>query len=245
MRLKIRKPLFSIITVVNNDLSGLVKTVDSISKQTFGDYQHIIKSTLHTSKVCKYLDSLKDSRLVVKKSHDLGIYDAMNQALTLVRGSYVIFLNTGDVFCNNMVLQSVSSLIDEAAVVYGDTIDNEGRLYKASPINKWRKMGFCHQSVFVRADLYARGFNLNFSICADRHFFASHAEDLPIKKLNTIIAIIERTGFSSQKPIRTINEINQINRNHLNELYVVGLCRLIYHQFRQLVKSVLGNFVND
>lgn len=226
-------------------MTGLVKTLDAISKQTFGDYQHIIKSTLHASKVSEYLDCLKDPRLVVKKSHDLGIYDAMNQALTLVRGSYVLFLNTGDVFHNNKVLQSVSSLIDEAAVVYGDTIDNQGRLYKASSINNWKKMGFCHQSVFVRADLYARGFNLNFSICADRHFFASQAEDLSVKKLNTIIAIIERTGFSSQKPIRTIKEINQINRNHLKEFYAVGLFRLIYHQFRQLVKSLLGNFAND
>ena len=177
-------------------------------------------------------------------SKDSGIYDAMNQALTLVNGLHVIFLNTGDVFYDDRVLQSANSVIDGAAIAFGDTIDNEGRHYKAGALNNWKKMDFCHQSVFVRADLFARGFDLNFPICADRNFFASLAEGLPVKKVTTIISIIERTGFSSQKPIKTIKEINQINRNHLKEFYVVGIFRLIYHQFRQLVKSLLGIFEN-
>ncbi len=49
-----------------------------------------------------------------------GIDNAMNKALDMVKGDWVIFMNAGDTFCNDYVLQKFSSCESSADFVYGD-----------------------------------------------------------------------------------------------------------------------------
>ena len=108
-------------------------------------------------------------KLVVVSEPDKGLYDAMNKALRLASGDYVLFLNAGDCFHTSTTLSDIARSVAEAnyppqqlpAVLYGDTdlVDNEGQFLRhrrLSPPEKltWRSfqqgMLVCHQA-FLRA----------------------------------------------------------------------------------------------
>jgi glycosyltransferase involved in cell wall biosynthesis len=238
------KPFFSIITVVNDDFKGLTETVKSIEEQVCTDYEHVIKATPNDQKVNSYLNSINKKFYVFDIKEDFGIYDAMNQGLNVISGSYVIFLNTGDIFKDNSVLNSVKKQIQDYDILYGDTIDNKDNLYKSGPIKNWKKMCFCHQSVFVRSSLFNKKFNLDYSICADREFFASQKSNLAIKRSSLIISIIKKDGYSNKKPIETIKEINRINQKYFKEFWIIGTFRFYYQMIRSFTKKFLKGVSN-
>ena len=89
-------PFFSVITVVKNSENLISKTITSIKKQSFKNFEYIIinggskdntlKKILAERKIINYLVSEKDK----------GIYYAMNKALKLSNGNIVVFVNAGD-----------------------------------------------------------------------------------------------------------------------------------------------------
>ena len=104
----INKPKFSIITVVKNDALGLENTIKSVIKQNLSNYEHIIvggESTDNTNYIIrKYQNNL--SKSIIEK--DNGIYFAMNKGLDFCNGEYINFLNSGDTFISEDILNDVS-----------------------------------------------------------------------------------------------------------------------------------------
>ena len=111
-----QKPFFSIVVVSLNPGERLKKTLDSIVKQTFQDYEVILKDggsvdgSLHNLLNQGYFKDKSQIRIEEKK--DKSIYDAMNQAVSLTKGKYVQFLNCGDYFYTDTVLEEVAGFIE-------------------------------------------------------------------------------------------------------------------------------------
>ena len=106
---------FSIVVVSLNSGERLKNTLQSILNQTFTDYEVIIKDGGSKD---GSLDFLAKGVLLGKypKVHliqetDKSIYDGMNQAVTYVSGRYVQFLNCGDLFYDENVLQKTAEYI--------------------------------------------------------------------------------------------------------------------------------------
>ena len=104
-----QKPFFSIVVVALNPGERLKKTLDSIGNQTFTDYEVILKDGGSTD---DSLEKLKQdgyfenkNQIVIQQKKDESIYDGMNQAVSLVTGRYVLFLNCGDYFYSDRVLE--------------------------------------------------------------------------------------------------------------------------------------------
>lgn len=101
--------LYSIIVVCLNSGQRLCDTIESILNQTYGNYEVIVKdggsSDGSVEKLMKVCD---DNRIRVHIRQDKGIYDAMNQAAGLARGEYYLFLNTGDSFYDETVLDKIT-----------------------------------------------------------------------------------------------------------------------------------------
>ena len=110
-----QKPFFSIVVVSLNPGERLEKTLDSIVKQTFGDYEVILKDGGSKDKSLQdliergYFEDKK--QIKIRQTGDKSIYDGMNQAVSLVTGSYVQFLNCGDCFYTDTVLEEVAKFI--------------------------------------------------------------------------------------------------------------------------------------
>ena len=84
----------SIITVAIDDFQGLCKTIDSVGTST--QLQHIIK--LIPNNIDAQLLKSIYPHLDIIVLDDVGIYDAMNQALAYVRAPHMLFLNVRDRF---------------------------------------------------------------------------------------------------------------------------------------------------
>ncbi len=153
-----KKTFFTIVIVSYNAGDKLLKTVESVVRQTYTDYKILVKDGLSTDGSIEKLkkayqvgsiDSDEDSRITLLESCDNGIYHAMNIATSHLEGkvkagenpSYVFFLNCGDYFKNENVLRDVHKLILDRnlkegttlpAIFYGDIFDRSAGARVAS-----------------------------------------------------------------------------------------------------------------
>ena len=110
-----QKPFFSIVVVALNPGERLKKTLDSIGNQNFTDYEVILKDggstdgSLEKLKQDGYFEN--KNQIVIQQKRDKSIYDGMNQAVSLATGRYVLFLNCGDYFYSDGVLEEVAEFI--------------------------------------------------------------------------------------------------------------------------------------
>ena len=172
----IKMPQLSIITVNYNNNPGLLLTLDSIKKQQFTDYEHIIIDAAST-------DGSLDTILEYAKGNphltywvsepDKGIYDGMNKGIDHASGEYLLFMNSGD-FLDGDVLYKIP--LGGAEYIYGDvkvTLASGDNVYIASPdtidlIFIILKDTICHQVCFIHRSLFAeRRYRTDYILASD------------------------------------------------------------------------------
>ena len=109
---------------------------------------------------------------------DEGIYDAMNKGLKYASGDWAIFMNSGDWFYDETVIEKVFSdkYSSAVGVIYGAVefrFANEKIIQQPYSLPHILKgMAFSHQSAFVRTSLLKQSpYNVHFRIVADYEFF--------------------------------------------------------------------------
>ena len=112
--------LFSIIVVCLNPGEKLKETVDSILLQTEKDVEIIIKDGNSSDGAVETLKKRENIRII--RQADKGIYDAMNQAAEQAKGEILFFLNCGDKFHDEKVLENVKKSVQgsNAKIFYGN-----------------------------------------------------------------------------------------------------------------------------
>lgn len=167
---------FSVITIVRNDVAGIIRTLKSVLAQTYGCFEFIVQdgaSTDGTSDVLQSQARRIDS-LVIEQ--DEGIYDAMNRALRRATGDYCIFMNAADIFVNNHVLEQVARMIDPQHddIWSGLAINDEsGSVHPYRQQDQfWAGSTLDHQATFIRTGLMKDlGYDTHYRISGDLHFF--------------------------------------------------------------------------
>lgn len=170
-------PFFTIITVNLNAGSSLKATAESVANQSFPDYEHIIKDGGSTDGCLDFIPIIQNkSKIKIVINKDKGIYDAMNQALTICSGKYVLFLNAGDTLASDNILDNVASYLKDNSTIellYCDYINQEcnSRIMNPARLTEFylfRTM-LCHQVCFIGSDCFSKygNFNLLFTIVAD------------------------------------------------------------------------------
>ncbi len=117
-------PLFSIITVTYNAAETLPATLASVKEQSCKLYEYIVMDGVSKDNTVQLATDadIPNSRIV--SSPDKGLYDAMNKAIDIATGEYLIFLNAGDAFHSPDTLQKIADVImnhDFPGIVYGQT----------------------------------------------------------------------------------------------------------------------------
>lgn len=182
-----KRPFFSIIIVCLNAGEKLKKTFDSVKRQTFRDFEVLIKDGESADGSVERLlasekelaESATTPYLKVIRRKDRGIYDAMNQALDEAKGKYLLFLNCGDALYDGDVLKRIAAAIgkeDGRSIYYGDIFSEKVGTLIAAP---GRIIGFtcyrnipCHQACFYHRDLFAGiRFETDYRIRADYDHF--------------------------------------------------------------------------
>ena len=114
--------IFSVITVTFNDASNLARTKDSVTSQSFKDFEWIIVDGNSTDNTIYLLDKINSERIKIISEDDSGLYDAMNKGILASKGKYIVFLNSGDIFDNRDLLSNVfDSIKGDPQLIYGDS----------------------------------------------------------------------------------------------------------------------------
>lgn len=103
-------PLISVITITLNDLIGLKYTVDSVERQTYDNYEHIVvdgMSSDGTVEFCSVAEK-RHPKLSYTSEKDDGIFDAMNKGARIARGDLLVFVNSSDRLTDPSVLDFVA-----------------------------------------------------------------------------------------------------------------------------------------
>lgn len=167
----------SVVTVCYNAADLIEDTIKSVVNQTYPDMEYIVidgKSTDTTSEIInRYQDSISYSI----SEEDKGIYDAMNKGIAAATGDYIIFMNAGDRFAANDVLEKVAPKLGNHTVVSGkwNRCYANGIVKSGSPksINALKvEMPICHQATFVKLPYHKKTpFDTSLKLSADYDFF--------------------------------------------------------------------------
>ncbi len=211
----------SIITATFNSERTLRNTIESVLKQTYTDYEYIIKdgsSKDKTMDIVRVYAPLFGDRLKIISAPDKGIYDAMNTGLQMATGDVIGFLNSDDFYTSDDALQTIADAFEHSDIdaTYGDIhFVNEDDLikcvrYYSSELfkRKYMRLGFmpAHPSFYCNKSVYDRFgyFDDTYKIAADfenllRLIFIGRIKTQYIKK----DFVTMRTGGASTAGIRS------------------------------------------
>lgn len=175
-----KETLLSIVTVTYNDKAALAATLESCRKQNCDiNCEFIVVDGESTDGTGEIIQGYEDLLTIAISESDRGIYDAMNKGLQLASGQYVMYLNAGDIWSDELALQAVCDSLVEAKptwLVCG-ALSLEGgkrkRVIKNIP-HSWLRhalglQAHCHQSTVIRRDLMEAigGFSEEYDFAGD------------------------------------------------------------------------------
>lgn len=220
-------PIFSIITVCFNEKEHIGRTIESVLNQSCQEYEYIVcdggstDGTLEIAESYKNCFVQKGIRYHVHSEKDGGIYFGMNMGVSLATGQYLNFMNAGDGFYNQKVLQNVSCEIQKynSDIFYGDIIVTEkgyGKLSRGDEKRITEGMTISHQSMFIKAQLLRDyPYNVKYKSAADWDFVLSmKQENKTFHKMDLIIAYFSAGGVSTIKYQNTVDECLKVAESH-------------------------------
>ena len=199
---------FSIIIPVLNSKAKLIRTIESIKKQNFNDYEVIVIDGSSNDGTQEYLESEK---IITKKisETDKGIYDAINKGISISNGKYINTINAGDEYFSENSLQIIKDYFDnhiDISFVFGAVKKNK-IYYKYEPKKMNWSFNFypAHSGgFFVKKKVHDEIglYNLKYKCSSDYDFFWRLIKKHNYKGISTkkkeLISIFEPGGYSSK-----------------------------------------------
>jgi glycosyltransferase involved in cell wall biosynthesis len=123
----------SIISINYQNKSGLINTCESVFSQTYSDIEFIVIDGGSKDGSVEYLNSVSDEIQYWISESDNGVYHAMNKGILNSTGEYLIFMNSGDCFYDQYVLENFIKLNPISYIVYGLIVWDDTNLYWNPP----------------------------------------------------------------------------------------------------------------
>lgn len=233
----------SVVTINWNNKAGLEQTINSVLSQNFTDYEFLVIDGASTDGSVEVIKANKDRIYYWVSEPDLGIYNAMNKGIRAAQGEYCYFLNSGDVFASDNVLESIFRNDLEANFLCGNIIwDEKGKLRKDDSYKHrdWLfslydiYSGFlCHQAFFVKKKMFDTYgyYDETLRIMSDwKHFLIAigiHGEK--VQYVDADIAIYNTDGLSSTIGGKAIlAEKRKVAQEELSDQVYKEIDRLYY-----------------
>ena len=208
----------TIITINYNNIKGLEKSFLSVCNQTNKTFEYIVIDGGSTDGSAKLLEDYVDQIKYFVSENDNGIYHAMNKGIKVATGDFLVFMNSGDVFYNETIIDTiVNELNENDAIVYGDVLlKNELTGYENIQIHP-EKLTFkyfyqqtiCQQACVIKKSMFDTVFyfNENHRIVSDWEFLivAIFIKKVSARKIPFVLAVFDCEGISSNQIMRTIS----------------------------------------
>lgn len=231
-------PLFSIITVSFNSEKTIEKTIQSVLKQTFQNFEYIIvdgKSKDATIEIVKRYEPIFKEKLKWISEPDKGIYNAMNKGLMMAQGSMIGIVNSDDWLENDALETLVKNLKDnpdnmnkiltgEMLFHYSDGTTQRilTNFKRYEYYSKRYRMGVNHPATFVPRSIYDKIglFDENFKLYADADFFIRCYEaGIGICFINKVLSNMCDGGASNRMSNKVLSDSLLKIRKHAKSPY--------------------------
>ena len=247
---KKNEPLISVIMVCLNSQKYLTKSIKSVLKQSYKNFELIVidgGSTDDTLKILKKNNNKIDFWISEKdKSH----FDAMNKGIRLSKGSIISILNSDDVYFINTLKTAAKYFVKYQRIdfLFGGVIKHKllhgyrpGIIYRSFGFYSAHSIGF-----FIRkkSQMKVGLYKLKYKFSSDYDLFYRLIVKYKMKgmatKKNEIFGKFRRGGISSQ--LSNNNFLREIYKvrvgNGQNKIFVLFLLFLKYSKYN--LKKILG-----
>ena len=212
----------SIITVSFNSAKTIADTIESALSQDFPEIEYIIvdgNSSDDTLKIIRRYEN-RISKWISEK--DQGMYDAMNKGVIHSKGAWVNFMNAGDVFYSEKIIENIYSDNNSFSsdFIYGDCLveySNKVVFRKARKLSSiWKGMVFSHQSLFVKSEVIrARPFRTDIGTASDFEFiYVGYKKNSSFKYIDQIFSKVTSNGVSDRYRTQSLRTCRQIVAEH-------------------------------
>ena len=213
--------LYSIITINFNNCDGLRRTIESVVNQTNDNYEYIVIDGGSTDGSVDVIQKFSDRISYWVSEKDDGIYNAMNKGVRHAHGDYCLFLNSGDVFFVDTVIETCSKLCFNKDIVVGKLFSFDGgkNLFLV-PKNKITMYHFYtstlpHQASFIKTELLrSYPYDESLKIVSDWKFFVETIifHHCKVGFIDVPIAKFDMTGISTSNASKTWDEKMKVLR---------------------------------
>lgn len=239
----------SIITATYNSGATLRDTLESVLRQTYKDFEHIIVDGLSsdgTMEIVREYEPRYGGRLRYVSERDGGLYDAMNKGISMAVGDVVGILNSDDFYSSPGILATVANEIAELDAVYGDVnyvngsdIHKVVRHYSSRGFRRWKmRLGFmpAHPSFYCRRRVYQTCglFDTSFKVAADfeqllRLIYVNgiSAKYIPIDFVTMRTGGASSSGLTSHRQIFR-DHMRAYKKNGVYSNFILEGCRYLY-----------------
>lgn len=210
----------SIITVVLNSRNTIRDCIESVISQKYPLIEHIIIDGGSSDGTQEIITDYFDKITIFISKKDNGIYDALNEGITLARGEVIGVLHSDDVFCDENTLSRVMERFNSSEIeaLYGDLIfvsehnpNKTVRYWKAGKYD-YRKFyhGWMppHPATFIVKNAYDKFglYNLELGTSADYELMLRFmvVGRIKVKYINKILVYMRTGGVSNKSAANRI-----------------------------------------
>lgn len=233
------QPFLSICIPSYNSVELISRSIKSIIKQSFNDFEIIISDDSTNENVFNFYNSLKDKRIYYYKHNCvINATENWNFALKKSKGKYKMLLHHDDYFINNLILQDIHSefLKNGEAMIYFLNFINENK-FKKFHFNK-----FSMKQIFKNPHdlLYVNYFSTPSCLIMNQKVDLFYNEELKwlvdvdlylrlFKKFNSIKFISKTSLVIGSADNRITNTITK--KDKLEEYYLLTKKKIFKYKF--------------
>ena len=226
-------PKLTIITINYDNLEGLKRTVESVINQTWQEFEYIVIDGGSTDGSAEFIESQKEHFDYWVSESDKGIYNAMNKGIMKATGEYLLFLNSGDHFFNDISLeQNHKFLVEKDLVYFNLNFVDKTKFWTGKYPEKLSFSHFIHDTLphpatFIKSSLLHKVglYDESLKIVSDWKFF--------------IIALFKyNCSYIKIDEILTTYYLDGISSDLTNQ-------KLIYEERQRVLNADFKNYVED
>jgi len=243
---------FSIITVCKNAEQSIEKTIKSVVSQVYENIEYIIIDGKSEDNTIQIINHYRDKITHFVSEKDNGIYEAMNKGIFWATGDFVSFLNAGDRYFDEEIIEKVNQFVQNFSsrqidVFHGGVlIFNEstktGNIWYSSPIKRFSlyRGAIPHPATFYRRGAFQKNglFDETYKIVGDYEWTirAFIRNKLIFQYLKILVAIFEEGGISTSK---VSNKLHYLERRRAITAHY-GKVEDWFFAFRKWLRKPLG-----
>lgn len=205
---------YSIITINYNNRDGLRKTIESVVSQSYKDFEYIVIDGGSTDGSREVIDKYAEHIDYWVSEPDKGIYNAMNKGIKMAHGDYLNFMNSGDYFFNENVLNDTLAYLNDD-IVSGRSVNED---FSARPFHvssnpsmiQFYKNTVDHQASFISRNLFKDSlYDENYKIVSDWKFYIEKIifQNCSFSLMPVTVAFFQNGGISEVQ--KGLNEVER------------------------------------